>query len=253
MVNRKRTIEYKPTRRKGTKRASVGVPREEARIQRLLTRALVREPLKRGHSRVVCAELDVASGIADVVSAVVKRKQPPDHWLSPRLLRFVNLTTAKLLAQLKRRRYLPIATIASAAGVSRRTAKQHLKTLERLQIAKFRDDSVMLLRSTKTHFSQVDAYEVKVSDWRHGIYQATHYRTFANRVAVALPDKKAKAVAQNKAPFLTFGVGLVGVGSEGSLKWYIKPTRRSAASASKSLFSIMQILRTKQARALRGF
>jgi hypothetical protein len=129
---------------------------------------------------------------------------------------------------------------------------QHLRMLERLGLAKLRKESVMLLTAARTHFKHVDAFEVKVTDWRHGLYQATHYRSFANRVTVALPDKKAKAVARNRKPFQTFGVGLVGV-TANSLKWYIKPVRRPASSQGKSLFGAVQILRTRQARALRKF
>jgi DNA-binding transcriptional ArsR family regulator len=213
-------------------------------------KALLREPLKRGYARVVCSELDVSSGIADVVSAMVN--DDPVRWLSPRLLREVNLTTTKLLAQLKCRRYVSVADVASTVGISLRTAMQHLRMLERLRLAKLKDDSAMLLTPAKVHFKEVDAFEVKVADWRHGLYQATHYRSFANRVSVALPDKKAQAVAKNTKPFQTFGVGLVGVRRD-SLKWYLRPVRRPALSQSKSLFGVVQILRTRQAKALRKF
>jgi hypothetical protein len=241
----------RPTRRGGTKRVSVGVPREEARIQKWLTKGLMRQPLQPGYSRIVCSELNVSSGIADVVSATTNGTAHPASWLPRRALKLVNLTTAKLLTQLKCRRYRPIAALAMAAGVSLRTAAQHLRLLEQLSLVKLRNESAMLLTPARSGFRHIDAFEVKVSDWRHGLYQATHYRSFANCVAVALPDKKAKMVAVNKKPFQTFGVGLVGVTPNSSLHWYIKPKRRPAASASKELFSLIQILRTSQAKALR--
>ncbi len=210
------------------------------------------EPVKRGQTRIVCSELDVSSGIADVVSATVDGTGSPARWLSSRLLREVNLTTIKLLAQLKCRRYIPIVRLATTTGMSIKTVVQHLRMLSRLRLIKVKEGSVMLLTPTKTLFKHVDAFEVKVADWRHGLYQATHYRSFANRVSVALPDKKAKSVSKNLKPFRTFGVGLVGVKSD-SLKWYVKPVRRPASSQSKSLFGVVQILRTRQAKALRKF
>jgi hypothetical protein len=208
----------------------------------------MQEPVKRGLTKVVCSELDVSSGIADVVAATVAHD--PVCWLSPCVLREVNLTTAKLLAQLKCRRYVSITDVTRTLGISWKTSMQHLRMLERFGMAKLKDDSVMLLITAKTHFKHVDAYEVKVNDWRHGLYQATHYRSFANRVTVALPDKKAKAVAKNSQPFRTFGVGLVGV-SPYSLKWYVRPVKRPASSESKALYGVMQILKTQQAKALR--
>lgn len=241
---------YTSNSRLTMKRADVGVPKQEAKLQRSLVAALAREPLKRGLKRVICSEVDVWHGIADVVVATANGGLSREGWHSPQHLKHVNLTTAKLLAQLRYGEYKQYTDIAGSTGFSLATVSEHLRTLERLGTVRRRGDSARLLRSTKTPFLDVAAFEVKVSDWRHGIYQAAHYRSFANRVSVALPNAKARAIAIHKDAFRLFGIGLVGIESPSSINWYIKPARRQPSSASRMILSVVQILKRKESKVL---
>lgn len=236
--------------RNGPKR-TVGVPKHEAKLQRSLVIALAHEPLKKGLKRVICSEVDVSHGIADVVVATANGHLNSAEWLAPSRLKRLNLTTAKLLAQLRYGTYRQVADIGKSAGFSARTVSEHLRMLAKLGLVRLDGATALLLRSTKTPFLDVTAFEVKTSDWRHGLYQATHYRSFANRAAVALPDAKAKAVAIHKEVFQLFGIGLVGLGPTGSMKWYIKAVRRQPSSPSRVLLGFVQILKSKEAKVLR--
>ena len=91
---------------------------------------------------------------------------------------------------------------------------------------------------------------MKVSDWRHGLYQATHYKSFANRVVLALPDAKAKLVASHKHAFRLFGVGLVGLSIADGITWYVKAARRTPSSASRTVLGILEILKSREAKFL---
>lgn len=237
--------------RRGTARNNVGVPKQEALLQRWLVATLLREPLKRGYRRIVVSELDVWHGIADIVVATARTDSSWAELLSPSHLKCLNLTSTKLLAQLRYGGYTPVLDIVRSTGFTHRTVWTHLQTLERIGLVRRKDDSARLLRSTKSPFVDVMAFEVKVSDWRHGLYQATHYRSFAHRSVVALPDEKARAVAIHKDTFRRFGIGLVGIKSPRSMRWYIKPMRRKPASTSRALLSLFQILKRRQSRALR--
>lgn len=239
------------TARLSAKRTAVGVPKKEAKLQQSLIAALAYEPLKRGLKRIICSEVDVWHGIADVVVATANGDLSAADWLAPSHLKHLNLTTAKLLTQLRYNEYRSVANIGRAAGFSSATVLTHLRTLEKLGIVKRKGVEARLLRSTKTPFMDVTAFEVKVSDWRHGLYQATHYRSFANRVAVALPDAKAKSVAIHKETFRLFGIGLVGIGGRASMTWYVKPARRQPTSASRVLLGFVQLLKRKEAKVLR--
>jgi len=234
-----------------TGRSEVGVPKQEARLQRSLVAALAREPLRKGHKRIICSEVDVSHGIADVVVATANGALTRAEWLAPRQLRYLNLTTAKLISQLRYGSYKPVEEVGRSAGFAARTVSQHLRTLEKLGLVRHKGDCVTLLRSTKTPFMDVTAFEVKISDWKHAVYQATHYRSFANRAVVALPNVKARSVAVHSDVFRLFGIGLVGIMSPARLKWYIRPERRQPSSASRSLLGFVQILKRKESRVLR--
>lgn len=233
------------------KRTAVGVPKEEARLQRSLIAALACEPLKRGLKRIICSEVDVSHGVADVVVAIANGSLPAAEWLAPTSLKYVNLTTAKLLSKLKYGRYISVTSIRRSTGFTHDTVISHLRTLEKIGVVRLKGADATLVRSTKTPFTDVTAFEVKVSDWRHGLYQATHYRSFANRVAVALPDAKAKLVAIHREIFRLYGIGLVGINGETSLTWYAKPSRRQPTSASRVLLGFVQLLKRKEAKVLR--
>ena len=249
----RRTSERVAGRRNGgSPRADVGVPKEEARLQRWLVSGLTREPLKPGQNRIICSELDVLHGIADVVVATTNGTPTLAGWLRPSALGSVNLTTAKVLTRFKYGLYQPVSEVAAETGFSDKTVAEHLRSLEALGLIRRKGDKARLVRSTRTPFKEVMAFEVKVADWRHGLYQATHYRAFANKVALALPRKKAEAVAQQKDIFKLFGIGLVGIERPGILKWYIRPVRRNPVSPSRMLLGYVEILKRPQARALRA-
>lgn len=80
---------------------AVGIPKDEAKLQRSLLAALARDPLRNGSRRVICSELDVWHGIADVVVATANGHIGDADWLTPKHLKLFNLTTTKLLAQLR--------------------------------------------------------------------------------------------------------------------------------------------------------
>ena len=237
--------------RRGTRRTAVGIPKEEAKLQRSLVAALAREPLERGIRRVICSEVDVRHGIADVVVATADGRNRGPKWLELINLKLLSFTTAKLLAQLSYRAYTPVADIGRLMGYSSRTVSAHLRTLESMGVVRTKGSRARLLHSTKSPFLKVTAFEVKTSDWKHGLYQATHYRTFAHRVAVALPNAKARAVSVHKDRFRLFGIGLAGIQSPASLKWYVKPASRTPTSRSRMLLGFVEILKRRESRVLR--
>jgi len=235
------------------KRAFVGVPKQEAKLHRSLVAALQRAPLKTGIKRIICRELDVWHGIADVVVATANGSIGWAGLLIPAHLKHLNLTTTKLLAQLRFGSYKSLDEIAKSTGFSNRTLWEHLQTLEAAGLVRCKGSNARLLRATRSPFVDVAAYEVKVSDWRHALYQATHYRSFANRCSVALPDAKAKAVAIHRETFKRFGIGLLGIKAPATINWYVKPVRRMPFSTSRMLLSSVEILKRKESRILRGF
>jgi hypothetical protein len=239
--------------KKTVKRVFVGIPKQEAKLHRSLVTALQRSPVKSGDKRIICSELDVWHGIPDVVVATTNGNMGWAELLVPCHLKRLNLTTAKLLSQLRLGSYKSLSEISKSIGFSSRTLSEHLQVLETAGLVRCKGSSARLLRPTKSPFFDVAAFEVKVSDWRHALYQATHYRAFAHRSSVALPDAKARSVAIHKETFRRFGIGLLGIKAPSTINWYVKPVRRLPFSTSRILLSSVQILKRRESRVLRGF
>lgn len=233
------------------RRDAVGVPKQEAKLHRLLLRALCREQTRKGEFRLICSEIDAYNGIADVITATSNGRKPFAQNLRIADLQWLNVTSARIMAQLQYGRRMKLADLASSAGLSQRTVSIHVARLQRLGILRRTRDEVTPLRSTKVPFRDITAFEVKVADWQHGLYQATHYKAFANRVALVLPDDKARRVAKRGKLFFTmFGVGLVGIRAPGILHWYLRPRFRKPLSHAKALLGSFQILKTRAAKPL---
>lgn len=64
------------------------------------------------------------------------------------------------------------------------------------------------------------AVEAKLRRWREALVQAESYRTFADRVFVALPQRYAEIALQHRSQFTKSGVGLISVSSEGVAVYY---------------------------------
>jgi DNA-binding transcriptional ArsR family regulator len=233
----------------GTSRENVGVPKMEAKLQKQLVHALKREH----RAAYVVQEFICSNGIADVVVVQPAKKS----WeISPnRRLKELNPTSAKVAAVLKSRIWSAVHLISERTGLGIRTVQHHLRVLNCLGFTELSPKgSVRLTRRLPIQGSEIAAFEVKVSDWRHGLYQAIHYRTFANRSVVVLPDAIASRVAErHKWLFRTFGIGLAGIGAGRNLMWYVKPRFRLPTSRVKRLAALFELLKRPSFRASQRF
>lgn len=231
-------------------RENVGVPKEEARLHRVLIKGLKREELKPGLTRIICSEVDCWNGIADVVVATANGARLFNH-LSRAQLSSISLTTARILTRLSVRRCVSVEDLSSMLGMSQETVRSHVSRLITLKIASVQDRKIRLTSAAKSPFKEVTAFEVKTKDWRRGLYQATHYKVFANRVALALPEEKARNVAAGHSEvFKKFGVGLLGL-SPDSFTFHIRPKKREPISPSRALMGAVELLKRREAKFLR--
>lgn len=73
---------------------------------------------------------------------------------------------------------------------------------------------------------QMVAVEVKRSDWRRALSQATSYAAFADSTYVALDDARARDLVARRPAFDFAGVGLLTVAATGGVWEHISPRRR---------------------------
>jgi len=218
----------------------VGASRAEQDLVDHLTAALRKSNSTK--SLAVTTELDCFQGIADVVSGVYSGYRLLSG-LSKKKLRAFSFSTSKVLAALAGRRRATITKTAIRAGLSLPTVKSELSSLQSLGLLRItRGGQIEVRHAIRTPFSEIVAYEVKVKDWKSGIYQARNYKSFAHKVSVALPLARANRLAEKLPEFRRMHVGLVGIGPQGGLRWLLKPRRRRPISPPRHFHAAMCLL-----------
>lgn len=234
------------------RRAVVGRPKAEKKLQNTLLRALKTSARDEKAKKILCTEVDSYQGVADVVSATYNGFATRFAKLPRRHLTGLNLTTARILATLEPRRRHTLLDLTATTGFSRSTLRTHLAHLHKLGFLRLSDDVVTLSHVPRLPLAEIAAYEVKVSDWRHGLYQAKNYRSFAHRVSLALPDLKAKTVLKNRKAFVQCGIGLAGISRNG-IRWYIRPRPRLPISRSRAFAVCFEVLRRARFRGVKRY
>ena len=226
----------------------MGVARDEKHLVNALIAALEKTHDKK--TTIVAAELDCFQGVADVVSGTYN-----GYRLIPKItankLRLLSFSTSKILSALAIRRKSSIPKVMQATGLSRSTIRKELSLLQNLGILSAGNgDRLSILHPIRPPFKEIEAYEVKVKDWKSGIYQARNYKSFAHKVSVALPLDRARLLKSKFPEFRMMRVGLVGITPRGKLKWFLKPRRRRPISSPRNFLAAVSLLRSAQNQLL---
>ena len=67
------------------------------------------------------------------------------------------------------------------------------------------------------------AVELKVRDWRRGLFQAVRYKDFAHESYLAIYDRHKNPAVANLGCFQNFNIGLIGITDSGEVKVYHRP------------------------------
>jgi hypothetical protein len=227
----------------------VGASRDEKRLVSNLIAAIRRLPGARKNVEVV-SELDCFQGVADVVAGTYNGYRLFPNSPNPRL-GSLSFSTAKVLAALSGKRTSSVSKIVLATGLSSSTVRKELALLNRLRlIENTRDGRISIIHPIRPPFKQIEAFEVKVKDWRGGIYQARNYKSFANKVSVVLPLRRATRLRKRLHDFRKMRVGLLAIAPSGDLKWFLKPRHRKPISSARNFLASVRLLR--QARHSRN-
>lgn len=223
----------------------VGVAREEKRLVSTLIAAIRRKVTPR-KSLIVATELDCFQGIADVVVGTYNgyRLFPKE---AKAKLSLISFSTARVLSSLAGRKVSSIEKIAHTTGLSVSTIRKELTLLQKLGIIRpGRGSRVSIVHTIWQPFKEIVAFEVKVKDWKSGIYQARNYKSFAHKVSVALPLKRANLLKKRLPEFRRMRVGLLGIGPTGDVKWLLRPRRQKPISGPQNFLAALNLLRTPQ-------
>jgi hypothetical protein len=206
-------------------------------------KAALRKSDNSARTLAVATELDCFQGIADVVLGVYAgHRMLPG--VSKRELQTLSFSTSKILAALHDKRRATFSRIAITSGLSLPKVKSELTLLQKMGILRIhRPGQIAVLRRIRVPFSEITAFEVKVKDWKSGIYQARNYKSFAHKVSVALPLARATRLTNNLPEFRRMKVGLVGIGPKGNIRWLLKPRRRRPISQPRHFHAALRLLK----------
>jgi DNA-binding transcriptional ArsR family regulator len=233
-------------------RNTVGKPGKERRLVRDLWLALREDSAAKRRHLITC-ELDCFQGVADLVSGMRNGHRLVPRGVSPSALGPISFSLAKVLSSLSQRKVAEIRTIAQTTGLTPQTVRRQLSILGELRIIKLKPGGrVRVLHEIGCPFKQIDAYEVKVRDWRSGLRQALNYRCFANRVFLAMPLNRANALRERIDIFRRFNVGLVGIDDAGRLVWLFKARRQRPISLARSFLASIRLLQRGSAHNFRS-
>jgi hypothetical protein len=219
----------------------IGVPIEEKLLVTKLIQAIGKRPLK--HKTIIASELDCFQGIADVVAGTYNGYRLFPNVTSKKLSR-LSFSTSRILFALSGKKKIDISQISRITGLSTSTIRAELSLLKKLQILEVENGQVAIRHVIRPPFNEIEAYEVKVKDWKSGIYQARNYRSFAHKVSVALPMARAALLKERLQEFRRMRVGLVGISPKGDLKWILRPRRQRPISGSRNFLAAVSLLKT---------
>ena len=195
--------------------------------------------------RILLAELDGLQGIPDLVDARVLA-----------LPRSVNLdslaaclrspTKARLLALLRygaprRTEYLRRSTALSESSL-----RSHVRQLEEGGLVVIHDSGAASLAfPLPWNMVHIEAYEIKISNWRRALHQAVGYRSFAHSSWVVMPKPGAARAEAVETVFRNSGIGLMSIDDCGNPQVEIKAkNRRITANRRLYLMAVGVVLST---------
>jgi hypothetical protein len=180
----------------------------------------------------MAGSLPVGSGVPDILLA---------SWQPAVLsLATISVPIVDILAYL---RVVPRAkngTIAARLRESERSTLRKMELLVTEQIVEVQKDWFSLSEEWRHVLSDVIAIEVKVSDWRGVLAQASRNSIFAHKSFVAMPERQAHKLV--KLPMTReLGIGILSVARDGSVT-LVKKARRRQPTVSSYYYQIASVL-----------
>ncbi|MEY8880520.1 hypothetical protein [Donghicola sp. XS_ASV15] len=137
--------------------------------------------------------------------------------------------TIAILGYLRAARRARGETIAERLGLNEKTTLNKLEKLRGQGVIEQIQKNFSLAQPWQSILGDVSAVEVKVSDWRKAVAQASRNRIFAHRSFVALPESVAKRV-KDELSFSSLGLGLISIDDNGVSR-VMKRARKSSPKA----------------------
>ncbi|GIQ71497.1 hypothetical protein DUZ99_15605 [Xylanibacillus composti] len=193
------------------------------------------------NSPLILREVDCWQGRADIVAAFIKDKEPFPQCKQISYLK--HYTSANIIALLHKRAPRSKTYILKYLGLSEETINRWLFNLLQADVISITPNGCYTINE-KFNIPTIElyAYEVKLSNWKRALYQASQYKGFSNYSYVVMPAKHINPAVKNIEAFRINNVGLIQVEESGSQKVLYKPTKIKPKKKSFHLIGIAHVL-----------
>ena len=214
------------------------IPNNESVLTENFKTVLSKSLRSQGSSnRILLDELDGLQGRADLVIARIDFKALPDVPCLEDLAVTLRLPAkARLLAMLRYGAPRTRPYLARVTGFSDSSLGSHIRQLESAGLARVHgNSSVSLNHRLPWSMVDIEAYEVKLYNWRRALHQAMNYRSFSHSVRVVMPPSGARCARKLTPVFLNNGIGLISIQNDGDTHVEIR-SKKHRRPASRSLY-----------------
>jgi DNA-binding transcriptional ArsR family regulator len=188
----------------------------------------------------VLSEFSARDGRADFVLTPSRMNHAQLDWMS-RIGRGVPTPgAASVMAALPRRSTVSEAELAIRVGLAKSSVHRILRRLVDEGLAsRSRSGRFRLERWDGEDQVELWAYELKLSNWSHGFYQALQYRVFAHSVAIVLAEEFAHRIVPRLDRFRRFNVGVLALDAgTNRMRVLVRPRRASPGSQAHYLYAV---------------
>lgn len=177
----------------------------ESAIQSILANNLQSLFPYEGKSSWLAGSVPIGAGIPDLILAVYE----------PSVFALANsdISTTKILAFLRSVKCARLDTIIQRVQKPKRVIEQEIDKLLTSQIVMCESDVFYISPLWKEILPEIITIEVKVSNWKKAIQQATRNQIFSHRSYIALPYNLAHKIKSNRS-FQYSGIGLLSIRDE---------------------------------------
>ncbi|CAM3385495.1 MULTISPECIES: hypothetical protein [Saccharibacillus] len=209
---------------------------------------IMREALD--NSTVILREVDCWQGRADLVKANLKSDYENLDMHQIELLK--HYTCSNIISLLHKKAPRTEEYLQKALGLSSRTLKKWLISLEKNQIAcKNSYGSYLISDEFSLPNAELYAYEVKLHNWKRALYQANQYKGFSNFSFVVMPKKNINAALANIEAFYANNIGLIQIDELGLEEILFKPKKIQPRKKSYNLIGIALAIEEKRRSAVK--
>ena len=198
---------------------------------------------RRVHNHVT--ELVAKEGVADFVLSPSSLNGERLEWVTKLASCITRPSAAAVAASLSVRRSASVQDIATKCGLSRKSVLSALRRMVEDGVA--RGDSgagFHLVRPIRETDIELWAYELKLKNWRRGMYQALQYRAFAHSVAIVVPSEATKAINSKLRQFRAYRIGVLTFNARtGEIRVLVRPGMSHPKSLEHYLYALSAFIK----------